>query len=63
MTRLRGWGSGGDRVLDFVPGGHWQTHTLIHAIALDGTRAAMILDGPSIQIVSVDSANACWLLL
>ena len=46
MARLRGWGSGGDRVLDFVPGGHWQTHTLIHAIALDGTRAAMILDGP-----------------
>ena len=29
-----------------VPGGKWQTSTLVQAIALDGIRAAMILDGP-----------------
>lgn len=32
--------------MEAIPGGHWQTNTLVHAVALDGTRAAMILDGP-----------------
>lgn len=32
--------------MDRVVAGHWETNTLVHAIALDGTRAAMILDGP-----------------
>ncbi len=32
--------------MESIPGGHWQTNTLVHAVALDGTRAAMILDGP-----------------
>lgn len=32
--------------MEATPSGHWQTQTLIHAIALDGTRAAMVLDGP-----------------
>lgn len=46
MTRLRGWAECGQRLVEAVPGGHWQTNTLVHAIALDGTRAAMVLDGP-----------------
>lgn len=32
--------------MEAVPGGHWATQTLVHAVALDGTRAAMVLDGP-----------------
>lgn len=32
--------------MEATPSGHWQTQTLVHAVALDGTRAAMILDGP-----------------
>ena len=32
--------------MEAVPSGHWQTQTLVHAVALDGTRAAMVLDGP-----------------
>ncbi len=32
--------------MEAVPGGHWHTNTLVHAVALDGTRAAMVLDGP-----------------
>lgn len=46
LTRQRGWAFGGDRIVEAVPAGRWQTSTLVHAIALDGTRAAMLLDGP-----------------
>jgi len=46
LTRLRGWAEGGNRLVEAVPSGKWQTNTLVHAIALDGTRAAMVLDGP-----------------
>lgn len=46
LTRLRGWGRGGERLVEAVPGGKWHTSTLVQAIGLDGTRAAMVLDGP-----------------
>lgn len=46
LTRLRGWAPGGERLVEAIPGGKWQTSTLVQAIALDGIRAAMILDGP-----------------
>jgi transposase len=46
ISRLRGWAEGGQRLMEAVPGGHWRTSTLVHAVALDGTRAAMVLDGP-----------------
>ena len=45
FTRLRGWAKGGERLVEAVPAGRWETHTLLHAVALDGTRAAMVLDG------------------
>jgi transposase len=46
MSRIRGWAERGTRLVEAVPGGHWHIHTLVHAVALDGTRAAMVLDGP-----------------
>ena len=46
LTRLRGWALGGERLVEAVPGGKWQTSTLVQAIGLDGIRAAMFLDGP-----------------
>lgn len=46
LTRLRGWAPGGERLVEAIPGGKWQVSTLVQAIALDGTRAAMVLDGP-----------------
>lgn len=46
LSRLRGWAESGTRLVEKIPGGHWQTSTLVHAVALDGTRAAMVLDGP-----------------
>ena len=45
LTRLRGWAFGGNRIVEAVPAGHWKTSTLVQAISLDGTRAAMVLDG------------------
>jgi transposase len=46
LMRLRGWAEGGQRLVEAVPGGRWETNTLIHAISLQGTQAAMVLDGP-----------------
>lgn len=46
MARLRGWAPGGRRLVEAALGGHWQSCTLVHAVGLDGTRAAMVLDGP-----------------
>ena len=56
LSRLRGWAESGARLVEAVPGGHWQTSTLVQAVALDGTRAAMVLDGP---INSVCFAGFC----
>lgn len=46
LTRLRGWADSSERLVEAIPGGDWETSTLVHAVALDGTRAAMVLDGP-----------------
>lgn len=46
MARLRGWGWGGQRVIDATPCGRWHTNSLISAITPDGVLAAMVLDGP-----------------
>lgn len=56
LARLRGWAVGGARLVDTVPGGHWKTYTLVQAIGFDGTRAAMVLDGP---MNSVSFAGFC----
>lgn len=45
-SRFRGWAESGVRLVEAIPGGHWGTSTLVHAVALDGTRTAMLLDGP-----------------
>jgi transposase len=47
MTSRYGWGPRGERVLEAVPHGHWTTTTLIQAIDVTRTRAAMITDGPT----------------
>ena len=60
MNRLRGWAETGCRLVDRVVAGRWKTNTLVHAIALDGTRAAMVLDGP---IDSICFAGFCEQLL
>jgi transposase len=46
MARPRGWAPAGQRLVDKTPGGCWQTYTLVQAISLEETRAALVLDGP-----------------
>jgi len=45
MTRLRGRGLGGQRLLACVPHGHYQTSTLIAGVRLAGPCAPWLFDG------------------
>jgi transposase len=36
----------GLRLRDYAPGGHWQTHTIVAALRLDGLTAPAVFDGP-----------------
>jgi transposase len=47
MTRLRGRAQGGQRCVDEVPHGHWETTTMISSIRIDGSTACMVIDGPT----------------
>lgn len=46
MTRLRGRARRGERLVDKIPHGHWQTTTLIGALGVDGVRCSTVVDGP-----------------
>lgn len=46
MTRLYGWGSRGERLVDAAPSGHWKTTTLVAGLRSDGVIAPCVLDGP-----------------
>jgi transposase len=45
MTRLRGWGPRGERLVDAAPYGHWKTTTFVAGLRLDGVIAPCVLDG------------------
>ncbi len=45
MTRLRGRALYGNRLIARTPHGHWCTTTLISSVRLDGTTAAMEVEG------------------
>jgi transposase len=45
MTRLRGRAPGGQRLVDAAPAGHWATTTLMSSVRLDGSTAAMVIEG------------------
>jgi transposase len=47
MTRLYGRAFDGQRVLDSTPHGHWCTTTMISSLRLDGSTAAMVIEGPT----------------
>ena len=46
MTRLRGWASKGERLVDKVPHGHWKTATFLAALRNDRIEALCLFDGP-----------------
>jgi transposase len=45
MKRLYGWAAKADRLVDAVPGGHWQTTTMLSAIRSTEVATAMVLEG------------------
>jgi transposase len=46
MNRLYGYAPRGERLLDFVPYGHWKTTTFVGGLTVRGLIAPMVLDGP-----------------
>lgn len=51
MTRLYGRCFDGQRVADATPHGHWCTTTMLSSIRLDGTTAAMVIEGATDAMV------------
>jgi transposase len=47
MTRLYGRAFGGRRLVDAAPHGHWCTTTMLSAMRLDGSTAAMVIEEPT----------------
>lgn len=45
MTRLRGRGLRGERVIAKVPYGHWKTTTFLAALRVNGLTAPLVVDG------------------
>jgi transposase len=45
MTPLYGWSARGQRVIDYVPHGHWKTTTFLAALRHDGVTASRVIDG------------------
>lgn len=45
MTRTRGRAPRGERVIDYVPHGHWKTTTFLAALRLQGLTAPLVVDG------------------
>jgi transposase len=46
MTRLNGWAPRGERLVDKVPHGHWQTSTFLAALRNDRIEAPCLFNGP-----------------
>jgi transposase len=51
MTRLYGRVIGGGRVVDSAPAGHWCTTTMLSSLRLDGSTAAMVIEGATDRAV------------
>jgi transposase len=45
MTRLYGRVFGGQRLVDAAPHGHWCSTTILSSIRLDGSTAALVIEG------------------
>lgn len=45
MSRLFGYAPRGQRLVDFVPHGHWKTTTFVGGLTAEGFIAPMVLDG------------------
>lgn len=46
LLRRYGRSPRGVRLRDYTPCGHWQTHTVVAGLCVDGLRAPAVFDGP-----------------
>jgi transposase len=46
MTRLRGRSPVGERLIEYVPHGHWKTTTFLAALRVSELTAPLVVDGP-----------------
>ena len=46
LTKRTGWAPVGQRLLDYIPFGHWPTQTIIAGLRHHGLTAPWVLDGP-----------------
>lgn len=46
LAEQTGWALKGQRLIDYVPHGHWKTQTFITDLRSDGLTAPCIIDGP-----------------
>jgi transposase len=46
LIRRYGRSPRGDRLRDYAPCGHWQTHTVVAGLRVDGLTATAVFDGP-----------------
>ena len=46
MKRLYGWAVKAKRLVDAVPGGHWETTTMLSALRSNSVATAMVIKGP-----------------
>ena len=51
MSRRYGRALAGRRLVDAVPGGHWNTTTMISAIRQEGVATAMVTEGATNSLV------------
>lgn len=47
MTRLYARGTGGRRIHEATPGGHWKIMTILGAMSLSGMIATMTIEEPT----------------
>jgi transposase len=59
MTRLRGRGKRGCRVVGHVPWGHWKTMTFVAGLRQDGITAPFVIDRPMNGAIFVEYVRQC----
>jgi len=65
MTRLRARSTGGGRIHEATPGGHWKIMTILGAMSLRGMVAAMTIEeatADALKRITPDNARA-WFRL
>ena len=61
MIKTTGWASRGQRLIDHVPFGHWNTQTFIAALRHDWLHAPWVIKGAMDRVMSTNTSKDSWL--